>query len=561
MRSQAAEDAFEVQPLELQRRWAEGELRTHRLAQAERASREAEPIAAAHAAALSIGVEAILEACDPDPLACLRALWDWRWWARPTQLQPSDRHWSIWLILAGRGWGKTRTGVEWIRERIQSGDARSIGLIGPSLSDVWKTLVFGDPNAPGLARVFPRWERRVEVRRQDRQVVFHEPTCGHDGVECGCPVATIYTAEEPEIRGPNHDTWLCDELAKWRYLETCWGNIEMTLRAPGTTPPRICVTTTPRPLKVILELLDDPDVRFSYGSTFSNAANLHPKYLARIARKLGGTRLGQQELFGLVLGDNPDGMFKQSIIDATRVTSTPHLVRVVVSVDPSISTSRTADLTGIAVVGIDARGNLYLLADLTGLDFERDRDGVPFKGLVTWSEKEPRKHTAAEWGELVCRAVEFYGADAVVAERNRGGDLVKANVLNAWKEALRLGIVTAPTVRVQEVTATKGKAVRAEPVAALYEQGRFHHVGHPHDAESEMCNWNPANDAPGKSPGRLDALVWAAFALAGLGEEDVIPADHAAIAAANKRLVSPSTGRVVIPSMGVRRGSPGKRVA
>lgn len=544
-------------PVELQRQWAEGELRAVRLADAQRAMGEQEPVARLHAAALELGVERVLEELNGDPLGCLRAWWDWRLWARPTQLQPADDQWSIWLILAGRGWGKTRTGVEWIRERVQSGDARAIGLIGPSLSDVWKTLVFGTPDAPGLARIFAPWERRVEVRRQDRQVVLHEPSCCVDGADHGCPVATVFTAEEPELRGPNIDTWLCDELAKWRYLETCWDNLEMTTRAEGRTPPRICITTTPRPLPILHRLLDDPDVRVTWGNTFANAANVAAKWIARMARRYAGSRLGQQELFGQILGDNPDSIFKQSLINATRVMDAPSLVRIVVAVDPAISTSKTSDLTGIAVLGIDARDHVYVLCDLTGCSFERDKPG-----LVWWSEKEPRKHTPGEWGELVCRAVEFWGATAVVVERNRGGDLATANVLNAWKDAVRLKLVSSPAVRIQEVHATKGKAVRAEPVAALYEQGRMHHVGHHHDAESELCNWNPKMDAPGKSPGRLDAIVWGAFALAGLGEEPPAPPPPVAgLIEANKRIAAAAAAqRVSLSGMSRSRGRAGRVV-
>lgn len=535
----AALDAFEALPIECQRAWVEGELRKRRLEDAARVLTEHELPSLAHTAALEVGVDGVLGLVDEDPLAAQRALWDWRWWSRPAQQQPVDERWIIWLILAGRGWGKTRTGVEWIRERVQSGDARSIGLIGPSLSDVWKQLVYGTPDAPGLKRIFPPWERRVEIRRQDRQVVLHEPTCGVDGVECGCPVCTVYTAEEPEIRGPNHDTWLCDELAKWRYLETCWSNIEMTLRAPGKTPPRICVTTTPRPLKILLELLDDPDVRVTFGSTFANAANVAVSWLARMARKFGGSRLGMQELFGQILGDNPDSLFQMSWINATRTRpgEVPALVRIVVAVDPSVSTSEDADLTGIAVLGIDARGHVYVLADLTGVQFKRQTpDGQVAKGLTFWTEKKPRKHTAAEWGELVCRAVEFFDADAVVVERNKGGDLATSNVLNAWKEALRLKIVSAPTVKIKEVHATKGKLVRAEPVSALYEQGRVHHVDHFPDLETELTNWNPKMQNPGRSPGRLDAVVWAVYDLVDFKDEAPKPPDFKGLVEQNRKV-------------------------
>lgn len=551
MISSAALDAFEACPLELQRAWAPCELRDYRLAAAARAANEPEPLPLAHACALELGVDAVLEEVGRDVLGAQRALWDWRLWARPTQLQPADADWSIWLILAGRGWGKTRTGVEWIRERVQSGDAVSIGLIGPSISDVWKTLVFGTVAAPGLARIFPPWERRVEVRRQDRQVVMHAPSCQRDGVECGCPVATLYTAEEPELRGPNLDTVLCDELAKWRYLDTIWDNLEMTLRSPGVRPPRICITTTPRPLPRILELLDDPDVRVTFGSTFANAANLHSKFLARMQRRYGGSRIGQQELFGLVLGDNPDALFKGAILEANRVEAAPELVRIVVAVDPAVSTNRKSDLTGIAVLGIDARGHVYVLADLTGVAFDRKQ-----KGLVVWRSEEPLKHSPEEWGELVCRAVEHFEADAVVGERNRGGDLVASNVRMCWKEALRQGLVKAPAVKVSEVLATKNKTVRAEPVSTLYEQGRMHHIGLLPELETEMTQWNPKLLRPGESPNRLDAVVWGAYDLAGFTDEEKIPVDHAAIAEANRRiLLRPAETSRPVPWMMHRRAS------
>lgn len=538
MRTEAHDKAFDALPIERQRAWADGELRSLRLADAKRVVHEAEPLAPAHAAALGMGADALVDALAPDPLACMRALWDWRWWARPTQLAPTDRHWSIWLILSGRGWGKTRTGVEWVRERVQSGDAKSIGLIGASLSEVWDYLVYGTEAAPGLAKIFPVWERRVEVRRQDRKVVLHAPTCVEKGISCGCPVAKVYTAEEPEIRGGNHDTWLCDELAKWRYLGTIWPNIELTTRAKGRRPPRICVTTTPRPLAIIRKLLDDRGVRVTWGSTFANAANVSEAWLERMAHSLGGSRLGQQELFGQVLGDNPDAAFRQSWIDATRVTAVPALVRIVVSVDPSVSTSEASDLTGIAVLGVDVRGHVYVLADLTGVHFKRDKPGLTF-----WTEKEPKKHSANEWGELVCRAVQFFDADAVVLERNRGGDLVQSNMLSCWREALLLKLVSAPTVKTQEVHATKGKLVRAEPVAAMYEQGRMHHLDHLPEAETELTNWNPKMQNPGASPGRLDAIVWGTYALAGLDrEESPPPPNFQRIADENQKLATTSAG-------------------
>lgn len=502
-----------------------GELLDARLKEAAQERSRPEPLSLAERLALLPEEEraAVLALPAAD---CAKLLHDWRFWGRPSQFAPEDPHWVVWLLLCGRGWGKTRTGAEWVRERVESGEARSIGLIGPSLGDVWKTMVFGTLDAPGLVAVFgPR--RRVEVRRSDRQVVMHEEGCDVEGTECGCPVATVYTAEEPELRGPNLDTVWCDELAKWRYLRTIWDNLEMALRAVGRKPPRICITTTPRPLDLLKELLDDPDVRVTWGATFANAANLASTFVSRMVRKYSKSRLGQQELFGALLGDNPDALFRATSIDAAREEACPDLVRVVVAVDPAVSTKKRSDLTGIAVLGIGADGDIYVLADLSGCAFDREA-----KGLKAWREEEPRKHSPEEWAELVLRAYWHFKADAVVAEVNRGGDLVAANVRAAVYRMRGPNAV----VPVETVRATRGKMVRAEPVSTLYEQGRVHHVGQLPDLEAEMTEWNPGLSR--ESPNRLDAVVWGVFALAHLGddpEEDPTPG-YRGLAAANRRL-------------------------
>lgn len=512
-----------------------GELRDERLREAARDRGRPEPLSLAQrlAALPAANRERILSSFTPADFARLQ--WDWRFWARPTQLAPVDPFWVVWLILCGRGWGKTRTGAEAVRECIERGTARSIGLIGPSLNDVWRYMVFGTPDAPGLTRVFPP-SRRIEVRRSDRQVIFHLDECETEGCGCGCPLATVYTAEEPELRGPNMDLVWCDELAKWRYLRAIWDNLEMTMRSPGAQPPRIIVTTTPRPLDLIRELLDDPEVRVTWGSMFANAANLHPSYVRRMQRKYANSRQGSQELFGALLDDNPDAMFHSRSIQDSRVDAYPPLRRIVVSVDPAISKTDRSDIIGIVVMGEGENGELYVLADLSGVEFKREG-----RGLVYHHPSEPIKHGPEAWGELVVRAYHHFHADSVIGERNRGGDLVGANTRAAAREyAIRHNLTgVAGIVKYEDVLATRGKQTRAEPVATLYEQGRVHHVGILAQLEDEMTGWNPKSTPV--SPNRLDALVWGAHALANFGADPQPTTNEmgAGLMEANRRLRGP----------------------
>ena len=468
---------------------------------------------------------------------------DWRFWARPAQLRPTGA-WIVWLILAGRGWGKTRTGAEAVKEAIELDGLRSIGLVGPTLSDVWDQMVFGTDDAPGLLSLFAHYPEasRPRPNRADRKIYFANGA-----------VARIYTAEEPEIRGPNTQLWWCDELAKWPKLQIAWDNIEMCNRAIGRTPPRIIVTTTPRNLQLLKDLLDDPETAFTFGSTFANASNLSPSFIRRMRRKFVGSRLGSQELFGLILGDNPDALFHASVIDAYRhqnPASVPEFARVVVAVDPAISTKRRSDLTGIVVLGVTRDGHVYVLADLTGVDFQRAPEGRDWSELgpidlsLKWTPADrdhPRKHSPAEWGELAIKAFWHWKADAIVCERNRGGDLVAQNV----RGALRALKGPRAVVPIREVVASRGKVTRAEPVAALAEQGRIHVVGALPLLEQEVTEWNPRLDP--ESPNRLDALVWGAFDLCELGAEETAEvkreqATRAAsgVRAANERMSSKS---------------------
>lgn len=474
-----------------------GELREERLRLAAALMTRPEPLSLAQRDALlePEDFEAMLSELGPN--AWPRLLHDWRWIARPTQIEPAGDH-RVWFICAGRGWGKSTTGIRWIAEGIDDGTGSPFGLIGPTRRDVLDRLVYGDEGAPGLVRLYQHLPEglRPIVNKNDSTIKF--PHTGAEGF--------FYTAEKPEVRGPNMRRWLCDELAYWRYLRECWDNIEMTTRARGRTPPRICITTTPRNVQVILELLDDPRVAVTFGNTFANAANVDPAWIARMSTKYAGSRLGAQELYGLVLGQNPNALFHQAHIDAARVTAPPALKRIAIAIDPAISTTRRADLTGIVVEGLGVNDELYLLADLTGVELDKRE-----KGLVYWRPDEPKKHKPDEWGEIVCRAYRHFGREhacpvTVVGERDRGGDLVESTVRQVDKLTGGAGAVPY-----KGVSARRGKGVRAEEVSVLYPQGRAHHVGQLPDLENEMTEYVPGETTV--SPNRLDARVYCAFDL------------------------------------------------
>lgn len=481
----------------------------------------------------------VLDRVPPSGGAALAS--DWRMRARPTQLAPKDLDWAIWMILSGRSWGKTRTGAEWVRERIESGRAKSIAFIGASLGDVWKEMVYGSEAAPGIVRLFeylPEQLRPV-VKKQERLIQL--PAWRAE--------IRIYTAEEPQVRGPNLDTIWCDELAKWRYLATIWDNIEMTRRAKGITPPRICITTTPRPLQVLRDLLDDPEVRVTFGSTFANSANVDAGWIRRMRRKYGSTRTGKQEIWGLLLDDNPDALFHASTIDAHRVPEAPKLVRRVVAVDPAVSSRAKSDWTGIVVLGLSEAGGIYVLADLTGVEFDRDA-----KGLRVIETAELRRHTPAEWAELVVRAYHFYDCNAIVGETNKIGENLENNIRAAgFHRAVKAGKaapaadLASKAIRVVGVHSRDSKGLRADPVATLYDTGCVHHVGILPRLEDEMAEWNPSLTKV--SPNRIDALVHGCVELAGITNDKQPDPHFAANAKGLTRALAPAAARVDLAAL------------
>lgn len=428
-----------------------------------------------------------------EPLELMRLRYDWATWARPKQDPDLTAHpHRILFWLGGRGSGKTLSGAQRIRRRVEAG-ARGIAIVGPTLREIERYQITGEGGADGILTVFPP-NKRPEYKQQKAIVYFHRPSCSGCGnaKTCGGAIAYINTAEKPEFRGPNLDTVWFDEPAKARYLEAIWHNIELATRYVGTLPLEIFITGTPLPLQIIRQLVADEDAVTILMSQSENASNLDTKYLARMQRKYGGTRMGRQELEGEILTDNPGALFQATILDATRVTDPPALEEVAVAVDPAIATNRDNDETGIIAGGRDAAGHIYILADVT-------------------SRSLPEK-----WGADVIKTCRQLQCDVIVGERNRGGDLVASNV-RACKERVG-GAVAAKALKIVEVLATRGKQMRADPVSSLHHQGMIHIVGVLPELEKEITDWDPS--IGGVSPNRLDALVWLVWYLARLGDEE-----------------------------------------
>ena len=382
-------------------------------------------------------------------------LWDWTVWARPKQLPP-DGSWRVWLILAGRGFGKTRTGAEFIRREVNAGRANHIALVGATAADVRDTMIEGES---GLLRVFPP-DQRPHYEPSKRRVTFHNGAS-----------ASAYSADEPDrLRGPNHDLAWADELAAWRYSDA-WDQLMLGLRIGEH--PRCVVTTTPRPVDVIRRLMTTKDgtVHVTRGSTYENQKNLASAFIDEMRRRYEGTTLGRQELHAEILDDLEGALWQRTMFDQHRLHQHPQLRRVVVAVDPATTSRTNSNETGIVVAGVGSDGKGYVLDDRT------------------------LRGTPDEWGRAAITAFHTYQADRIVAEANQGGDMVRHTLMTVDRNA-----------PVKLVHASRGKRTRAEPVAALYEQGKVHHVGYLSALEDQMCNWVPDLS---DSPDRLDALVWA----------------------------------------------------
>jgi phage terminase large subunit-like protein len=383
--------------------------------------------------------------------------------ARPAQIPP-DGDWQTWMLRAGRGFGKTRSGAEWIvNEGLEH--VGSYAVAAPTFADGRDICIEGES---GVQAVLERRHRRSTWNR----------SLGEVRLDNGSRLK-VGSADEPDrFRGWNFaGAWL-DELAAWRRPDA-FTQIRLATRLGRA---RIVVTTTPRPTKLVRDLLDAPSTVVASGSTFDNAANLTQAALDELLRQYEGTRIGRQELYGELLLDTPGALWTPAMVEAPRcdpgTIDVADMDRVVVAVDPAVTSGEDADETGI--IGAGRRGDeFYVFADRSC------------------------RRTPNEWAAVVCQLHDELAGDRIVAEVNNGGDLV-ATVLRA----------ADPSVPVRKVSASRGKRVRAEPVAALYEQGRVHHVGSFPELEDQMLSWTP--DSP-HSPDRLDALVWAITDLAGLG--------------------------------------------
>lgn len=399
-------------------------------------------------------------------------LYDWTFWARDKQIPPNWA-WQIWLILTGRGWGKTRTGAEWVRDQIENKGRRRIALVGRTTSDVRDVMVEGES---GILAICPPWNR-PQYQPTKRRIVWPNGA-----------IATTYSGDRPDqLRGPQHDGAWADELAAWRYPDS-WDQLLFGLRLG--IDPQVVVTTTPRPTKLIKRLIKDKRVAVTKGHTLENKANLAPSALRAMLDRYGGTRLGRQELAAEILDDNPDALWKREDIEKARVRSHPDLDRVIVAVDPAATSKESSNETGIVVAGIATLGDTvhgYVLDDAT----LKGRPDV--------------------WANAAITAYNVHHGSRIVGEVNNGGEMVE--------HTLRTVDASIPY---KAIHASRGKRTRAEPIAALYEQGRIHHVGMFAELEDQLCQWVPGND----SPDRLDALVWALSELIGSSIDfDSVPQD------------------------------------
>lgn len=403
-------------------------------------------------------------------------MFDWFENARADQ-QPPPGDWLVWLLLGGRGAGKTRAGAEWVRGMALGlppfADAPTgpIALVGETYADVREVMIEG---VSGILALHGVAERPVWYPSRRR---LEWPNGS---------VAQAFSSEDPDaLRGPQFAAAWSDELAKWRHGEATWDMLQFGLRLGER--PRQVVTTTPRPVPLLKRLVEAPDTVVTRATTRANRDNLAPGFLERVVGRYAGTRLGRQELEGELIDDRVDALWQRSRIEALRANLAPELGRVVVAVDPPAS--ERSGTCGIVGAGLGRDGIGYVLADSTIATVRPDR-----------------------WAASAARLYRSLDADALVAEINQGGDMVIAVI----------GQVDA-AIPVQAVRATRGKWLRAEPVSALYAQGRVRHVGTFPELEDELCDFGPDGLSSGRSPDRLHALVWAitALMLSGGGEPKV----------------------------------------
>jgi phage terminase large subunit-like protein len=402
-----------------------------------------------------------LESLTPEVRAKLT--WHWPFWARPNQVAP-EGDWITWLVLAGRGFGKTRCGAEWVIQKAKDNPKCRIALVGETAADCRKVMVDGESGI--LSRSPPDF--MPTYHPTNRQIIWPNGS-----------IAETYNATEPDqLRGPQHHFAWCDEIAKWKYMQATWDQVQMGLRL-GDKPQQV-VTTTPRPLSLLKKLLVDPDTIVTKGSTYDNANNLAGPFLKKIREDYEGTRLGRQELEAEMLDDIPGALWQRSNIDTNRESEVPDdLERVIVAVDPAAGSEDWNDETGIVVVGLARNSEGYAKAYVL--------------------EDGSLRGTPEEWANKAISLYRKWEADKIVAEKNQGGEMV-ASVLRSVDRSITPKLVHA----------SRGKYIRAEPISSLYEQNRVAHVGLFDKLEDQMCCFSvdSVRGNGNKSPDRVDALVW-----------------------------------------------------
>ncbi|MTH58042.1 DNA-packaging protein [Paracoccus litorisediminis] len=411
-------------------------------------------------------VDDFLGGLSDNALAALPWIFDF--WALPHQLPP-EGDWKTWVIMGGRGAGKTRAGSEWVRAQVEgatpeaSGRAQRVALVSETFDQARDVMVFGDS---GILACSPPDRRPVWEAGRRRLVWPNGAT------------AQVFSAHEPEaLRGPQFDAAWVDELAKWKKAEDSWDMLQFALRL-GEHPQQV-VTTTPRNVAVLKRILGNASTVTTHAPTEANRAYLAESFLAEVESRYAGTRLGRQELEGLLLDDVEGALWTTQTIEACRLDAAPRLSRIVVAVDPAVTGGAGADECGIMVAGVVAEGPVtswrgYVLEDAT------------IRGGPT------------DWARAAIAAMDRHGAERLVAEVNQGGDLVESVIRQI-----------DPLVPFRALRAGRGKGLRAEPVAALYEQGRIHHLRGLGTLEDQMCRMTVRGYEGKGSPDRLDALVWA----------------------------------------------------
>lgn len=417
-------------------------------------------------------------------------LYAWEaFWARPEQVEPEGA-WEIWFLMAGRGFGKTRTGAEWVRKQVEAGEAKRVALVAPTAADYRDVMVEGDSGLLAISRpdFMPEWEP------SKRRLTWPNGA-----------IATCYAAETPNrLRGPQHDAFWGDEPAYWKYGPETFDNLQFGLRLG--LHPRGVLTSTPKPIRLIREIISDPGTVVTGGSTYDNALNLAAPALRRLQRRYEGTTMGRQELYAELLSEVPGALWRRATIDSLRrdpaIGGVPEMLRVVVAIDPAASKSEDADETGIVAAGLGTDYHGYVLRDVSG------------------------RYHPQEWAQAAIALYHELQADLIVGEVNNGGEMVQTIIATI-----------DPAIPFKAIHASRGKFTRAEPVAALYEQGRVHHLKLPpredsagrvipafEDLEDQMCTWTTDMK---ESPDRMDAAVYAITELLlSPDEEDIVGWDE-----------------------------------